>query len=176
MTGYSEVLYVMFAMIIVSTMALNANRVIQVNNYTMVEGQLEEQVIAYSQNIIEESRALAFDEETRYDGSGNSIVPVYIPGGFSDIGTDGESGRTQFNDFDDFNGYSETISIAGVDYQVNVVVEYVNTNDYVTYTKTFNKSTLKRITVNMESDFLRKNSSNENTKYNFSFIRSYYAD
>ncbi|MAL16718.1 MAG: hypothetical protein CL670_08915 [Balneola sp.] len=176
MSGYTEVLYVIFAMTIVSTMALNANRFIQVNNYSMVEGQLEEQVIAYSQNIIEESRALAFDEATTYDATGNSTVPVYIPNGFSSLGTDGEAGRTQFDDFDDFNGFSETVSIAGVKYDVNVVVEYVVTSDFETYTKSFNKSTLKRITVNMESDFLRKNQNSDNTNYNFSFIRSYYAD
>ncbi|MDZ7807184.1 MAG: hypothetical protein U5K71_08710 [Gracilimonas sp.] len=67
MSGYSEVLYVIFAMVIVATMALNANRVIKVNNVAMIEGQLEGQVISYAQNIIEESRALAFDEVTTDD-------------------------------------------------------------------------------------------------------------
>ncbi|MDZ7807179.1 MAG: hypothetical protein U5K71_08680 [Gracilimonas sp.] len=177
MSGYSEVLYVIFAMVIVATMALNANRVIQVNNVSMIEGQLEGQVIAYAQDIIEESRALAFDEETTYDASGNSSVPVYIPGGFSNIGPDGsETGRTSFDDFDDFDGYNETVNINGNDYSVSVVVDYVNTSNYTDYTVSGSKSTLKRITVNLESDFLNKNQSGNNTNYNFSFIRSYYAD
>ncbi len=177
MVGYSEVLYVMFAMLIVSTMALNANRIIQVNNITMIEGQLEGQIVAYSQDIIEESRALAFDEETTYDASGNSVVPVYIPDGFSTLGPDaGESQRTDFDDFDDFHEYSKTVDINGVDYYVSVIVDYVTTSDYKTYTTTSSKSTLKRITVNIESDFLDKNIGSENTQYNFSFIRSYYAD
>src|SRR5690554_3576973 len=130
MSGYTEVLYVTFAMIIISTMALNANRLIKVNNIVMIEGQLEAQVIAYAQDIIEESRALAFDENASYGASGNSIVPVNIPNGFSTLGPDfGESTRTSFNDFDDFDGYSETVTISGVEYQVNVEVNYVRTND-----------------------------------------------
>ncbi|MEX0845422.1 MAG: hypothetical protein WD022_09065 [Balneolaceae bacterium] len=177
MSGYTEVLYVMFAMIIISTMALNANRVVQVNNQTMVEGQLERQVVAYSQDIIEESRALAFDENATYDENGNSIVPVYIPGGFSDLGPEtGETNRTLFNDFDDFDGYESTVTISGVEYDVSVDVDYVTTNDYATYTTTNDKSTLKRITVNIQTDFLQKNATSGRTNYNFSFIRSYYAD
>lgn len=177
MSGYSEVLYVIFAMVIVSTMALNANRVIQVNNVSMIEGQLEGQVIAYAQDIIEESRALAFDEQTVDDGSGNSVVPVYIPGGFSTLGTDGESGRTTFNDFDDFHGYTELVTINGIDYDINVVVEYLNHgSQYNTFSVSGSKSTLKRITVNVQSEFLNKNPGSDNTNYNFSFIRSYYAD
>lgn len=177
MSGYSEVLYVIFAMVIVSTMALNANRVIQVNNVSMIEGQLEGQVIAYAQDLIEESRALAFDEETVDDGSGNSVVPVYIPGGFSTLGKDGESGRTTFNDFDDFDGYNETVNINGIDYLITVDVRYLNhSSDYNTFSTAAGKSTLKQITVNVESDFLNKNPGSDNTNYNFSFIRSYYAD
>jgi hypothetical protein len=181
MVGYDEVLYVMLSMVIVSTMALNANRVIQVNNTTMIEGQLEGEVIAYAQDIIEESRALAFDEETTYNKAGNSTVPVYIPSGFSNLGpddtmSDPEGDRTQFDDFDDFNGLRETVEIRDVEYDISVEVEYVKTSDYSTYTSSSNKTTLKRITVNIETDFLRKNTQGDQTQYNFSFIRSYYAD
>ncbi len=180
MSGYSEVLYVVFAMVIVSTMALNANRVIQVNNVTMIEGQLEGQVVAYAQDIIEEARAHAYDEATTYDLSGNSIVPVNIPDGFSTLGPDGESGRSNFNDFDDFHNYSETVTLAGIEYVISIDVDYVTTTNYISYTTTNSKSTLKRITVNVQSDFLRKNQNTSsdagNTNYNFSFIRSYYAD
>lgn len=177
MSGYTEVLYVTFAMIIISTMALNANRLIKVNNFTMVEGHLESQVVAYAQDIIEESRALAFDEKTTYDENGNSLVPVHIPDGFSSLGADlGETSRSAFNDFDDFNGFSETVNIAGVEYLVEVDVNYVTTTDYAIYDITTDKSTLKQITVNIQTDFLKKNESADNTNYNFSFIRSYYAD
>ncbi|WP_020402055.1 hypothetical protein [Gracilimonas tropica] len=181
MAGYDEVLYVMLSMVIVSTMALNANRVIQVNNSTMIEGQLEGQVVAYAQDIIEESRALAFDEETTYDSEGNSTVPVYIPSGFSALGPDDTSAdpevnRTQFDDFDDFHGFRESVSIGGVDYDVAVRVEYIETTNYQDFWVVSGKSTLKRITVEIQSKFLQKNLDNENTIYNFSFIRSYYAD
>lgn len=177
MAGYTEVLYVMFAMLIVSTMALNANRFIQINNNTLIEGQLESQVVAYAQDIIEESRALAYDEETTYNAAGNSIVPVLIPEGFSTLGPDGgETDRTLFDDFDDYHGLNETVTITGVDYFVDVVVEYVETSDFENYTLSSGKSTLKRITVNIESNFLKKNIGGDNTVYSFSFIRSYYAD
>lgn len=180
MSGYSEVLYVIFAMVIVATMALNANRVIQVNNVSMIEGQLEGQVISYAQNIIEESRALAFDQETSDDASGNSVVPVYIPGGFSTLGIDSgetQDDRTTYNDFDDFNGHEETVTFNGVDYLINVTVNYLtHGSQYNTFSVAGGKSTLKRITVNVQSDFLTKNPGSDNTNYNFSFIRSYYAD
>lgn len=177
MSGYSEVLYVTFAMIIISTMALNANRLIKINNVSMIEGHLETQIVAYAQDIIEESRALAYDEKTTYDENGNSLVPVYIPDGFSTLGPElGETSRNLFNDFDDFDGFSDTVAISGVEYLINVDVNYVETSDYVSYAITNDKSTLKQITVNMQSVFLKKNPSAENTNYNFSFIRSYYAD
>ncbi|MFP8488582.1 hypothetical protein ACKGJO_05720 [Gracilimonas sp. Q87] len=184
MSGYSEVLYVIFAMVIVATMALNANRVIQVNNVSMIEGQLEGQVISYAQNIIEEARALAFDQETTDDPtSENSVVPVTIPEGFtndSNLGIDSgetQNDRTTYNDFDDYNEHSETVTFNGVDYIINVTVDYIShDNTYTTFTITNSETTLKRITVNVQSEFLNKNPGSDNTNYNFSFIRSYYAD
>lgn len=180
MSGYVEVLYVMFAMVLVSVMVQNANRVIQTNNVTMVEGQLEEQVVAVAQDIIAEARALDFDANTVPGaGSGNSTVPVNIPDGFSSLGPgSGENSRDDFNDFDDYDGWTETITILGVEYNISCEVDYVETNDYSTFTTLSggNKSTLKRLTVTVDNDFLKKNSSEENKSYSFSFIRSYYAD
>jgi hypothetical protein len=171
-------------MVIVATMALNANRVIQVNNVSMIEGQLEGQVITYAQNIIEEARALSFDQETSDDASGNSTVPVTIPDGFSDnlgIAGDGSgevaNDRTTYNDFDDYNGHQETVTFQGVDYVINVDVEYLTHNStYTSFNVSTNESTLKRIRVNITSEFLNKNPGSDNTNYNFSFVRSYYAD
>lgn len=179
MSGYTEVFQVMLAMSLVSIMVLNANRLIHTNNIILVEGHLEEQIVAYAQDVIEEARALSFDEETTPDSDGNSTVPVYIPEGFSTPGTEsGESSRREFDDFDDFDDWSTYVEINDINYSVSSTVEYVETSDYETYTATTSgtKSSLKRITVNIQTTFLKEYASLDDRVYSFEFIRSYYAD
>lgn len=179
MSGYTEIFQVMLAMSLVSIMVLNANRLIQTNNIVLVEGHLEEQIVAYAQDVIEESRALSFDEETAPDSDGNSTVPVYIPEGFSGLGMDtGEYSRDNFDDFDDFHNWNATVEINDITYAVSTEVEYVETSDFETYTATSSgdKSTLKRLTVNIQTKYLTEYTSREQRIYSFDFIRSYYAD
>ncbi|MTI89592.1 MAG: hypothetical protein FH748_16680 [Balneolaceae bacterium] len=144
----------------------------------MVEGQLEEQVTALAQDIIEEARALEYDANTVPASGNDSEVPVVIPDGFSTLGSgSGENSRSGFNDFDDFDGWSDTITVNGIDYLVSCEVVYVETTDYQTYTTlSSGKSTLKKLTVSVSNDFLKLNESEEKKVYSFSFIRSYYAD
>ncbi|MBO6586101.1 MAG: hypothetical protein JJ953_08365 [Gracilimonas sp.] len=180
MSGYTEIFQVMMAMTLVSIMVLNANRLIQTNNIVLVEGHLEEQIVAYAQDIIEESRALSFDEQTTdVDSDGENDVPVYIPEGFSTLGTEtGETSRDEFDDFDDFHNWSATVEINDITYNVSTIVEYVETSDYKTYSKTSSgtKSTLKRLIVNIQTKYLTEYTSREERVYSFDFVRSYYAD
>lgn len=167
MAGYTEVLQTMFAMILVSFLVLNANRAITVNNTTAVESELEDQVIAIAQDYIDESRSVTFDAATV-----NGNVPVNIPGGFSTIGPGaGETTRALFNDFDDYNGWSETIIASdNVEYDVSISVSYYNNGAVTT-----SKSTLKQMTITITSDFLTLSNGNKK-EYKFNFIRSFYAD
>jgi hypothetical protein len=78
MVGYTEVLQTMAAMIIFSMILLNANRMILRNTVMQVEGELEQEVVAIAQDVIEEARTKDFDEETV--GSGANALPANIPG------------------------------------------------------------------------------------------------
>lgn len=166
MAGYTELLQTMLAMVIVSLLVINANRAIFVNNESLVEGELENQVIAIAQDFIEESRSTTFDATT-VDGG----VPVNIPEGFSSIGPgSGESTRASFNDFDDYDGWTESITTAnGVTYDVEVEVSY-----YEDGARTNSKSTLKQMIVTVTSNDLTNYGTNKS--YSFKFLRSFYAD
>jgi hypothetical protein len=168
MTGYTEVLQTMLAMVLVSFLVLNANRAIVTNNTTIIEGELEDQVIAIAQDFIDESRSTTFDAETVNGG-----VPIDIPGGFSAIGPGfGETDRTDFNDFDDYDGWTETITLTGsVEYQVSIEVDYYDNN---TKSTTASKTTMKQMTIVVQSDELTENEVIKT--YTFKFLRSFYAD
>lgn len=179
MAGYDEVIYTIVAMVVFSTILLNANRMIQRNTHLQVEGELEKEVVAVAQNIIEESRTVAFDEMT-VDG----IPPIKIPDDFtsesyfgtkrSDETTDGENinNRKSFDDFDDYDGWSDTMTVEGSEYKLSAKVRYA---DPATYDSTSSKTNFKKIYVKVKSEFL-KNGSDEPIDYEFSYIRNYYAD
>lgn len=168
MIGYTDVLQTILAMVLVSFLVINANRTIVTNNTVIVEGELEDQVIAIAQDFIDESRSTTFDAET-VDGN----VPVNIPGGFSSIGPGGgETSRSDFNDFDDYDGWSETILASGdVEYQVEIDVSYY---DLATEAPTTSKTSLKQMTITITSDGLTANGTPKS--YTFKFLRSFYAD
>lgn len=173
MTDTQEIIFTMAAMVLFSTILLSANRMILRNDTMVVEGELEYEVIALANNIIEESRVAAFDEETV-----TGFVPINIPADFTTIGIDGgeiSSNRSTFDDFDDYNGWSDTITTDQGEFTVRSEVTYLNTS---TLNPTTSKSTLKQITVTITNEFLTDNSPvNANAKeYSFQFIRSYYAD
>ncbi len=167
MIGYTEVLQTMLAMVLVSFLIINSNRAIAINNTIQVEGELEDQVIAIAQDFIDESRATTFDAYTA-----NGAVPVNIPGGFTgSLGPSAsENTRSDFNDFDDYNGWTETITASDdVEYEVSISVSYYKDGAPVAY-----QTTLKQMTITITSDLLKKNK--VNTEYTFKFLRSFYAD
>ncbi len=166
MIGYTEILQTMLAMILVSMLIINSNRAIAINNRVQVDTELEDQIIAIAQDYIDESRSVTFDATTA-----NGNVPVNIPGGFSSIGPGGgENSRASFNDFDDYDGWTETITASdNVDYNVSISVSY-----YDGSTVTASKTTLKQMTITITSDLLTSNGANK--IYSFNFIRSFYAD
>ncbi|MFH5831261.1 hypothetical protein ACG2F4_06205 [Halalkalibaculum sp. DA3122] len=177
MAGYDEVIYTIVAMVVFSVILLSANSMILRNTQLQVEGELEQEVVAVAQNIIEESRSVAFDEMT-VDG----IPPIQTPDDFtgsSNFGTKrsdetGEtlSDRRTFDDLDDFHGWKDTFTIEGVDYELSARVRYA---DPATFDSTTTRTNFKRIYLKVENKFL-KNSADQPIDYEFSYIRNYYAD
>lgn len=169
MVGYSEVLQTLAAMIIFSVILMNTNHMIQRNSMMQVKSELEQEVIALGQEVIDEARTKAYDAAT----VNASAPPSLIPGGFTAIGPGGgETTRRSFNDFDDYDGWSDIMTTEHGDFQVSAEVFYV---DAVNYEKTFSKTTFKKIEVTVSSQFLRTGSDTPR-EYKLEFIRNYYAD
>lgn len=161
----------MAAMIIFSMILMSANSMIQRNSMMQIDGELEQEVISLGQEIIEEARSKSFDNVT----VNAAAPPAVIPGGFTgsgNLGADGgETNRTAFNDFDDYDGWSTTMTTNHGDFEVSVDVFYV---DEVNFQQISVPSTFKKIEVTVQSAFLR--SGDEPREYILEFIRNYYAD
>lgn len=171
MNDYTDLFMVIGAMVMVSILTQNANRANVINKTVSIEGQYEIAAAAIGQDIIDEARNLAFDEETV-----SGFVPVNIPSGFSAIGleeSNPSNTRDVFDDFDDYNGWSGTITNSLGDFNVEIEVYFL---DKVTEQKTTAKSTLKKMDVIVTSKYLVYNNTQDPKPYVFSLIRSYYAD
>lgn len=171
MNDYSEIIQVMGAMLLVSILINNANRTSVLNKRIVIEGEYETEVTAIAQDIMEESRVLSFDETTV-----SGFVPVNIPEDFSTLGIDsGESStdRSQFDDFDNYDGWKGTITTRHGDFDVEVSITYL---DKATYAPTTSKSTLKKMDITLTSSVLTETDKKTQKTYSFSYIRSYYAD
>lgn len=172
MGGYSEVLQTMAAMLIFGMILMNANRMIQRNTVMQVEGELEQEVVAVAQDIIEEGRTKEYDQVT----VGKNAPPADIPGHFespSTLGPDGESSRKDFNDFDDYNGWTDTIITEHGEFNIKAEVFYLDPD---TYDSTGTRSTFKKMRVYITSPYLKNSNSDQMTLYRLEFIRNYYAD
>lgn len=173
MVGYSEVLQTMAAMLIFGMILMNANRMIQRNTFMQIEGELEQEVVAVAQDIIEEGRTKEYDEVT----VGAAAPPADIPGDFaapSTLGSDaGEDDREDFDDFDDYHEWTETIETEHGKFNIRAEVFYLDPN---TYDSTGTRSTFKKMRVYITSPYLKENNSDEMTLYRLEFIRNYYAD
>jgi len=172
MIGYTEVIQTMAAMIIFSMILISANSMIQRNSTMQIEGELEQEVISLGQEIIEEARSKAFDENTR-----GSMPPSIIPGGFtptSEFPSKEEQetrNRSSFLAFEDYNNWSEVITTPHGDFNIDVEVYYV---DEITYEQVESQTTFKKIDVTVRSEFLR--GGDEPRIYKLEFIRNYYAE
>ncbi len=171
MIGYTEVLQVIGAMIIFSLILMTSNSMILRNTQMQVEGELEQETIALAQDIIEEARIKEFDENTSAP-----LPPTQIPGGFTSaggLGTEsGETDRNQYDDFDDYNGHTETVETEHGQFEIDTEVFYVESS---TFTKTTSQTTFKKMVVTITNKFLVDGSDNLKD-YKFEFIRNYYAD
>ncbi len=179
MAGYGELLQTMAAVVIFGLILMSANRMIQRNTMMQVEGELEQEVEALAQDIIEEGRTMEFDENSK-----GEVPPAVIPDDFTNPGDlgpeasddqngDGDIDRNEFNDFDDYHNWKDTLETAHGLFYIDTEVFYV---DGTNYEKSNDESTFKKMRVNITSDFLQKSNADSLTTYYLEFIRNYYAD
>ncbi len=122
MTGMSEFIQVMGAMVIFSLILMNMNRFMVLNDLALVQNEYEQVAMAAGQSIINEARVQRFDENDETYTAHNKLGP------------EGSENRQNvsdppYNDFDDYHGYYETRNINGVDYNLGVEVCYVEQAD-----------------------------------------------
>lgn len=184
MTGYAEVFQTIGAMVIFSLILLSATSMMQRNTYMQIEGELEQEVVALAQDIIEEGRTKEFDEVS-VDAT---APPAAIPGDFvvpsnlgpetsgtqnDDLNGNGEVSRHEFDDFDDYNGWEDVIETEHGKFNIRAEVFYV---DETNYESTNTQTTFKKLRVYITSKYLGRQSSGDLTLYSLEFIRNYYAD
>lgn len=173
MTGYSEVLQVIGAMVIFSLILMTSNSMMLRNTNMEIESELEYEVIALAQDLIDEAKVKQFDANTS-----DPLPPSEVPNGFTDVSSFGISGdssedeRHEFNDFDDYNGWSETVQTAQGEFYIKTEVFYVNES---TYTSSSTPTRFKKLRVTITSKFL-KTESDSLQQYQFDYIKSYYAN
>jgi|AntRauTorcE11897_2_1112592.scaffolds.fasta_scaffold43549_2 hypothetical protein len=170
MNDYSDLFQVLGAMLLVSLLIQSANRSNLSNTRLLIETEFEIGVTALAQDIMEESRALAFDEETV-----TGFVPVNIPTDFSTVGVDGSENaakKGEFDDFDDYNGWTATITTDLGEFNVETSVYYVDSD----FNPSVSKTTLKEMTVTLTNRFLLQNDRSTVKRFNFTIVRSYYAE
>lgn len=179
MVGYEQVLQTIGALVIFSLILLTATNMIRRNTYLQVQGELEQEVIALGQDLLEEGRTKEFDEHSQ-----GAAPPTNIPGDFTgpavlgpepndDTNGDGTYQRSEFDDFDDFDGWSDTLRTEHGSFLVSTEVFYVEDSSY---DSTGVRNTFKKMRVNITSKFLDNQNNSGPTQYSLSFIRNYYAD
>lgn len=150
MVDTSELLLVIGAMVLLSVAIINVNRTNALNDIVLMESELEYTGIAIGQDIIDEARAKAFDENCV------SSTPNNVPAGFTRSskfgGMNDSENYANFDDFDDYHGMSRTENTRHGVYQVTANVNYVSETNPNSVSN--NKTLYKRMNVIISSDFL----------------------
>ena len=152
MNDFSDLIYIMGAMVIFGLLLISVNQSMMRNNLITVGNEEEYTAIALANGIIEEARVMPFDH---FDGcdtgdlteSGNldpEIGEVYS-----------SLGSSTFNDFDDYNGLQLTVATDSGVFDISAEVFYVdwNTPDVMVFTRT----THKRLEVTVTGNNLDNN-------------------
>ncbi len=150
MVDTSELFMVLGAIVIFSVAVINVNHGIARNELLMVEAELEYTAVALGQDLIDEARVKAFDEACV------SSAPSHIPSGFTSAdefggANDGET-YPQYDDFDDYHGFTrQDTTVHGI-YTTTAEVIYVTEDN--PETSAGGKTCFKRLNVFVTSPFL----------------------
>jgi hypothetical protein len=157
MNDYSDLVFLMGAMVLFSVFANNANDTMVRSNTLLVQAEVEYTAIAISQNILDEARSRTFDQVIAAGGGGGAgqqignaglLGNAGIPNGFTaanTLGPDAGEAYPNFNDFDDYHGLNIVRASEYGDFTVRAAVFYVT--DAAPAVNANTRTTLKRITV-----------------------------
>ena len=141
MNDFSDLFYTIFSIVIFSFLLLQANSLMLRNDGVTVNHEYEKTAIALAQSIIEEAKSLDFDE---------NMSPGDVPNEFTPPGELGSNAlRKDFTAFDHFNGYNATVATQLGNYEIDVTVEYVDSEP--PFDPVGGRTTSKRMTVTASS-------------------------
>jgi hypothetical protein len=141
------------AIAIFSLISIRFNATVLENINVEVENKIYLTAFSLADDMIEEIKQKAFDEETVVFRSINTeeLTPVNEFGAAQDPGE--TSDPLTFDDIDDYNGYSKNVSLPHAEgFTVTSQVEYVQSTNFqmTSLAQTF----FKRVTVWVSSDYL----------------------
>jgi len=119
-----------------STLALTLNSVMLDGNRTMMETELIIGATSIAESFIEQAGALKFDEQVGLQPPSSFPYTFTSPG---ELGPDSGETYPGYNDVDDFDGYTATVSTSRADYTVTVSVRYCNSDGSYATSRTFYK-------------------------------------
>ena len=136
--GYRELFLVLTSVLVLSLMTVNVNNTLMQGRETLQEIEIAQIAVSVAQRFIEEAKSKKFDTNV------GSLGPGDMPAGFTNPGSLGPGGGEtypNFDDVDDYNNFSTTLYIKGLDFAVHIHVGYVEDTDpetvvnYETYYK-----------------------------------------
>lgn len=144
MVDTSEHILLVAALFIFAMLQLVLTRVLLNNSQTMIKTELDYTAVALAQNIADESRQQAFDEATT-----GPYTPLEISD-FSEPGPDAGEEYPNFDDFDDYHGYTSINDTQYGSYETICRVEYMNGSDLTEVSPV--KTAYKRLYVQVVSE------------------------
>ena len=133
-----QMLLTIGAMILLSTLILRVNNNFAGNTATVYDSKFAILATSVGASVIEEAMGKAFDENTA-SGPASQFSDLTAP---NKLGPDGSESYPNFNDFDDYNGYTKvdsTMPSAVFDIQCTVCYVYPNNPNVAANTATWTK-------------------------------------
>ncbi len=137
------------AVLIFSILSVFTNHEILETSGTVIESQIMNGATAIALGYIEDAKRLAFDETTI---TGAESLDPDILTEPANLGAEFGEQYPMFDDVDDFENYSDTISTEFMTYNVAATIAYVDTNNM--NVSLFNQTLYKRMIVDVTSPFL----------------------
>ena len=139
------------AILLFSLISIRFNSTVLENMTMEVENKVYLTAFSLADDLLEQIKQKAFDEETIVFHSINpeELSPRNIFGYGVDPGETGDP--STFDDIDDYNGYTDSVSLPHAEgFRVTSSVEYVQANNFPSLAQTF----FKRVEITVSSDYL----------------------
>ena len=152
-----QMLMTIGALVLLSTLFLRVNTNYLHNSTTANKSKFEILAASLANSVIEEASDKAFDNNT-VDNSATALTDLTLP---DSLGVDDGDEYPNFNDVDDYNGFTKTDStLPSAVFHLSCTVNYVNqsTPDIISYTRTWTKKISVIVTSQSMSDTVRLSS------------------